>query len=257
MPGYWYLDDALWDVIYPNAKAYKVIYDLVPENEKYYEGETDFERIAVFVVNTYVSPMNDESGGELAPSITMANYYTPSDFYFLGFVNEEDLALYGMDKVILSMLDDWHGSINPMSDENYSTDYIGNASNVGKIVMSLPLAQYIDTSDGTFTEKSLVLQTSEEPYGLTVNYTFNMKLINSNDEIALTPITQYEKAVLDAPINAYVAEQLQKNINQLYVRIGNLDEITINVKYINQNSYDQVPSDIYTIHTNRSTFYDE
>lgn len=255
MVGYWYLDDARWDLIYPQARAYKVTYDLTPENEKYYKGETHFERIAVFVVNTYVSPIYD-GGNRVPEEHVKANEYIPSDFYFLGFVKDEDAALYGRDKVILSMLDNWYTSINPMSDENYSTDYIGDAPKVGMIVKSLPLAQYIDTSAGTFTEKTIMIQTSEEPYSLTVNYTFNRKLEKSSDEIAFTPITLQEQSVINAPINAYVAEQLWKNINQLYARIGNVDEITINVNYVERNSSGKAADATYTIHTKRNTFYD-
>lgn len=242
-------------MIYPQASAYKVTYDLMPENEKYYKGETHFERTAVFIANTYVSPIYDGGNG-VPEEHVKANEYIPADFYFLGFVNENDAALYGRDKVILSMLDNWYMSINPMSDENYSTDYIGDAPKVGMIVKSLPLAQYIDTSAGTFTEKTIMIQTSEEPYSLTVNYTFNTKLEKNSDDIAFTPITLQEQSVINAPINAYVAEQLWKNINQLYARIGNVDEITINVNYVERNSSDKTANATYTIHTKRNTFYD-
>lgn len=248
----WFYDTAIWDIIYPHARAYKVTYDLTPENEEYYEGKTHFERVAVFAVNDYVSPIYDGEGGIPEPNVPGGNFFIPADFYFLGFVDEESAAFHGCDQVILEMLNDWYGTLNPMSDEYYRTDYIGDAQKVAKIVKSLPLHEYIDMSEGTFSDNSIVIQTAEEPYGLTVNYTFNTKLTNVSDEIALTPLTKREEGILNAPINAYVTNQLWQNINQLYSRIGNVGEITVNVYYIDEE-YDTL--NLYTIHTSRDYFY--
>jgi len=110
-------------------------------------------------------------------------------------------------------------------------------------------------SEGTFTDNSIVIQTAEEPYGLTVNYTFNTKLTNASDEIALTPLTKREEGILNAPINAYVTNQLWQNINQLYSRIGNVGEIDLVVHYVDERSEGSVPTATYTIHTSREYFY--
>ncbi|MBQ9973274.1 MAG: DUF4825 domain-containing protein, partial [Firmicutes bacterium] len=252
----YYWDVPRWDIIYPHARAYKVTYSLTPENEKYYEGETEFERIAVFAVNTYVSPIYDGSGA-MPESHVSHNppYYVPADFYFLGFVDKAEADFYGQDQEILYMLDQWFMTLNPMSDPYYRTEYIGNAPEVAKVVNSLPLHEYIDMSEGTFTDNAIRIQTAEEPYGLIVHYTFNFKLTSTSDEIWFTPVNSRQQEIMNSPINKYVESQLMMNINQLYDRIGNVGEIDLVVHYVDERSEGSVPTATYTIHTSREYFY--
>lgn len=252
----YYLDNARWDIIYPYAKAYRVTYELTPSDKRYYEGETDFEQIAVFTINNYVSPIYDGDGAMPKSHVSaLPPYYAPADFYFLGFVDETESNYYGQDQEILYMLNQWFVSLNPMSDPNYQTDYVGDARSVAKIINSLPLHEYIDTTGGTFTEHSIILQTKTEPYGITINYNFNNKLTSVSNKIWFTPVDSQRQTILNMPINKYVANQLMHNINQLYSRIGNLDEITINAHYIDEASKMHVSNSTYTIHSTRDAFY--
>ena len=154
------------------------------------------------------------------------------ELYFLGFADSEDIDLFGTDSVLLDMLDRWYTGINPGFPAHYTTEYIGNAMAVGKLIASLPLHEYIDMSSGTFSDKALVLQTAEEPYGLTVNYDFTKESpLDMTDEIAMTPIDTRSRQILSSGLNAYVVRQVYTNMNRLFDGIGNLGILTVNLQY--------------------------
>ena len=224
-----YYDEVRWDLIFPSAIAVSVDYELHPYMPEFYTEETKFEdQIAIFVSNNYLkdknNPRTDEPYG---------------DFYFLGFADEEKIEMFGQDSAILNMLESWYFEINPMSDGNYYTDYIGDAVNVGKLVMSLPLSEYIDTSDGTFTDKAIIIKTDKEPYGLTINYWFDEDIAGVSDDIALTPIDETNQEILSYAydVNAYLMRRVFMNINTLFEGIGNVDNITVNLHVLKDGQY--------------------
>lgn len=220
-----FYDDVLWDVIYPKAKAYRISYEIIPHNDKYFDGERSVEKIAVFAVNDYVDGNEKEMSTDTYGSQI-------GEFYLTGFVDSKDEENCDCSAVIIRRLNDWYTSINPVSPSPYSTDYIGDAATVGKIVNALPLHEYIDVSDGTFSDKALVLQTTKEPYGLTVNYNFTENSpLDKTDEIAWTPIDTRRRKILDSGLNAYVAQQVYINIGKLFDNIGNLGVLTVNLHY--------------------------
>ena len=216
-----FYDDVKWDVIYPKAKAYEIDYEITPYMEEYFAGKTKEKRIALFAVNDYITNA-EEADGEAQIG----------ELYFLGFADSEDIDLFGTDSVLLDMLDRWYTGINPGFPAHYTTEYIGNAMAVGKLIASLPLHEYIDMSSGTFSDKALVLQTAEEPYGLTVNYDFTKESpLDMTDEIAMTPIDTRSRQILSSGLNAYVVRQVYTNMNRLFDGIGNLGILTVNLQY--------------------------
>ena len=215
-----FCDEVRWDFIYPKAKVFRIQYEVTPYSAEHFVGEPKRERFALFIVNDYITGLSEKEKREPV-----------GDFYFVGFLNENQLAVYGMDSVVLRQLENWYYNLNPQDPAYYHTDYIGNAPEVSRIVASLPLHEYIDTRNGTFSENALVLQTAEEPYSLTVNYSFSEKPENVSDEIALTPVDAESQAVLDLGINAYVGRQIFLNMNRMFSSIGNLGEIIINLNY--------------------------
>ncbi|MCI8631646.1 MAG: DUF4825 domain-containing protein [Firmicutes bacterium] len=224
-----YYDDALWNVIYPRAKAYKISYEITPYNDKYFEGDRIAEEIAVFAVNDYI---REEEG-----KVPVDQFGSPlNEFCFVGFVDKEDADYYGLDSAVLDMLNNWYISINPVYPSYYGTDYIGNAVAVGKIVNSLPLHEYIDTSEGVFSDKALVLQTSEEPFALTINYDFTKDSpLDTTDEIGLTPVSTRHKQILSSNLNAFVVDWVYTNMGRLFDNIGNLGILTVNLHYTENN----------------------
>lgn len=224
-----YYDEVRWDLIFPSAIAVSVDYELHPYMPEFYMGETKFEdQIAVFVSNNYLKDKNNPRTDE-----------TYGDFYFLGFVEQKRIEEYGQDSEILRMLENWYFNLNPMSDGNYYTDYIGDAVNVGNLVMSLPLSEYIDVSDGTFTDKAISIKTDKQPYGLTINYWFDEDIAGVSDDIALTPIDETNQEILSYAydVNAYLMRRVFMNINTLFGGIGNVDNITINLHVLKDGQY--------------------
>ena len=104
---------------------------------------------------------------------------------------------------------------------------------VGKLIASLPLHEYIDMSSGTFSDKALVLQTAEEPYGLTVNYDFTKESpLDMTDEIAMTPIDTRSRQILSSGLNdpqtldlASPAHWIHPGMPRLWLQHGTADRL--------------------------------
>ena len=213
-----FYDAPRWDVIYPGAKLIETEFEVTPLQSKYFTGKTTEKRLGVFVVNDYAAPedVKEKTGQDCG------------EFYFIGFVPEETTEI---DSKVLEMLENWYTRLNPMVPSVYSSKYLGNAPAVGQLIASLPLHEYIDMSEGSFSSRSIELQTAQEPYGLTIHYTFSEKPEQRTDEIAMSPVDERSRAILDTGINAYVAREIYRNIDRLFTGIENLGEVTIVLHY--------------------------
>ena len=152
----YYMDYAPWDIIYPSAQVYKMDYELIPRELKYY---------------------NDFAGGGFEPTKHGNKRYKEAYgvFYsynlddktiqavFLGFINPSDLAEHGLDYSVMNMIDsDFENRVIQEVLKRNHMDYVGDASRVGAFARCLPMAGYWN---------GMQLQTKEEPYGLIANYT--------------------------------------------------------------------------------------
>lgn len=216
-----FYDEPLWNIIYPKAKIFRISYEVTPYMEKYYEEDTNVDVIAVFAVNDYVT--GDEA--------VYADGEAIGDFHFVGLIDETTVNNGELDSFALRILNYWYTDFNPMFPAHYAAQYIGDAAQVGKLVNSLPLHEYIDVTGGTFSDKALVLQTAKEPYGLTVNYNFGDKALDKTDEIAMTPVSTRSRQILSSGLNAYVVGTVYDNITRLFDDIGNLGVLTVNLHY--------------------------
>ena len=213
-----FYDAPRWDVIYPGAKLIEAEYEVTPHLSQYFTGKTTEKRLGVFAVNDYVAP--EEAKEKLGQDC--------GEFYFIGFVPEGTEEL---DSKVLEMLENWYTRLNPMVPSVYGSKYLGNAPAVGRMVGALPLHEYIDGSEGSFSSRSLELQTAQEPYGLTIHYTFPEKPEQNTDEIAMSPVDERSRAILDTGINAYVGREIYRNIDRLFAGIENLGEVTMVLHY--------------------------
>ena len=222
-----YRDKAHWDLTYKGARVYKVDYELIPYmKDKYIDwagggfketkaGNKRYsERYAVFVQNTYVE------------------HESLNDLYFIGFVHPSSAAEYGLDGAVLEMLDTWYeNNILSYAEVLNHTKYLGDVMNVGKLVTSLPMADKIDTSEGTFMDKAIMVQTAKEPYGITVNYWFDDPLYDYSSLSSAADYGKIENKELnsDTGLNKYIERQVYRNMDYLISGIENLTDVTINV----------------------------
>ncbi len=135
---------------------------------------------------------------------------------FLGFVRTQDRSELGDVDAILSMVNYDDPDLNPAAYRELKTPYIGDASKVGRIIRSLPLAQY---SNG------MELHTDREPYGLTVNYD-----LTGLEDIVFE--SDSERAKIDSrgwELNPYLSAQLYKNSAILLSLIDNCSTVEFNI----------------------------
>ncbi|MEL5864228.1 DUF4825 domain-containing protein [Clostridium cochlearium] len=96
----------------------------------------------------------------------------------------------------------------------YKDSYVGDNSSVGSIIKKLPANEY---------SAGFSLQTTKEPYEITVNYKINQNLGEEN----------YNKFWSDKKVNEF----LEKNAVVLLSLIQNADVIEFNVDNIGEKSY--------------------
>lgn len=194
--GTFYANQARWDILYPGTKVMAVNYDLLATDG----GVYNYKEYAVFTQMDFLRE-------DKRPTIKM-----------LGFISQNELEQHSsLDEAIFFKIHKWYREdVEPFITEKFHTPYLGNPSAVLKVVEALPLHQLIDTKEGTFTDKGLVLQTTTEPYGLTINY-------YSEDPLySLTPDGENL-------VNHFVESQIESNANILFKSIDNLGTVTINL----------------------------
>ncbi|MDD2217875.1 MAG: M56 family metallopeptidase [Eubacteriales bacterium] len=159
--------------IYPNAYIYKADYEVFPEYKELYSYDTyngtDFsitkkgaqryqEKYLLFTENVYLDKNDVEDIHQ---------------FYFVGFLSEEDIEEKGLESVAYELTSIWYyHEIQGNILKYLENKYVGNAVKTSKIIRALPMNHLMDFSSGTYTkeDKGIVLLTEEEPFGLILNY---------------------------------------------------------------------------------------
>lgn len=242
-----YPDQSPWKLIYPSLRVYKVDYELIPyKPDKYMDtagggfemtegGNKRYpERYAIFAENVYVEHEN------------------LSRLYFIGFIHPSNLAEYGMDASVLVMANQWYKErILPYSEEINSTDYVGDAMKVGSLIMSLPLKGKINTEEGTFAEKALAIQTEKEPYGIVVNYWFDVPIYD-NTRVTSRDFDESKIFFPEVDINTYIKKQIYENMAYIFKGVKNVSRITVNVGCLRDENTDNYTK--FTIRGQRGDF---
>ena len=192
-------------VIHPNIAVYRVDYTLdtaYPDSYSFTGG--DFEIGSGNKTKIYKDQLavfrQDQRG--------MAR--------FLGFVWTQGRSELGDVDAILSMVNYTDPNLSPAACRELKTPYIGDASKVGRIIGSMPLAQY---------SKGMELHTDGEPYGLTVNYDLTELgsiVFESDPEREKTDSRGWE-------LNPYLSAQLYKNSAILLSLIDNCSTVEFNI----------------------------
>lgn len=219
-----YPDQSPWKLIYPSLRVYKVDYELIPyKPDKYMDtAGGGFEmteagnkrypaRYAVFAENVY------------------AEHEDLSRLYFLGFIHPSNLAEYGLDASALSMANQWYKErILPYCESINATDYVGDAMKVGSLIMSLPLKERINTEEGAFAEKALAIQTEKEPYGIVVNYWFDVPIYD-NTKSTSRDFDESKIFFPEVDINTYLKKQIHENMGYIFRGVKNVSRVTVKV----------------------------
>lgn len=219
-----YPDQSPWRLLYPSLRVYKVDYELIPyKPDKYSDvagggfemteaGNKRYpERYAVFADNVY------------------AEHEDLSRLYFLGFIHPSNLVEYGLDASILLMANQWYKeSLLTYCESINQTEYVGDAMKVGSLIMSLPLKEKINTEEGAFAEKALSIQTEKEPYGIVVNYWFDLPLYD-NTKLSSRIFDEGKNPFPEIDVNPYIKKQLYENMGYIFNGVKNVSRITINV----------------------------
>lgn len=219
-----YPDQSPWKLIYPSLRVYKVDYELIPyKPDKYMDiagggfeiteaGNKRYpERYAVYGENVY------------------ADHEDLSRLYFIGFIHPSNLAEYGLDASVLLMANQWYKErILPYCEVINGTDYVGDAMKVGSLIMSLPLKEKINVEEGAFAEKALAIQTEKEPYGIVVNYWFDVPLYD-NTELTSRDFDKTKIFYPEVPVNTYIKRQIHENMGYIFNGVKNVSRVTVNV----------------------------
>lgn len=219
-----YPDQSPWKLIYPSLRVYKVDYELIPyKPDKYMdiagggfemteEGNKRYpDRYAVFAENVY------------------AEHEDLSRLYFIGFIHPSNLAEYGLDASVLLMTNQWYKeSILPYCEVINGTDYVGDAMKVGSLIMSLPLKEKINTEEGAFAEKALAIQTEKEPYGIVVNYWFDVPIYD-NTKLTSRNFDETKIYFPEVNVNTYIKKQVYENMGYIFNGVKNVSRVTVNV----------------------------
>ena len=115
------------------------------------------------------------------------------------------------------------GKSTPMTELlNYKGSYVGDNSSVGNIIERLPAHEYLD---------SFELQTSQEPYEITINYkTFDEATVELEDgstsKASLSKILQG---------NSMIILSLVKNVEIINFNVGDQNTMTFDITTLSDN----------------------
>ncbi|HVI41625.1 MAG TPA: M56 family metallopeptidase [Anaerovoracaceae bacterium] len=189
--------DTSWSIIYPNAAVFRIDYTLdiaYPDQYSFPGGGFEIgEGNKTKIYKAQLAVFQKDNIG---------------DVKFLGFVWPQDLGEMGEANAILHTVSYADPVQSPEALLKLKTPYIGDNSKVGRIVGSLPLAQY---------STGMELHTKAEPYGLTVNYDLTElgdRVFESRPDKAMTDSSGWDP-------NPYIAAQLYKNSAILLSLIDN------------------------------------
>lgn len=210
--------EASWSILYPNAVVLRVDYTLdIAYPDRYSFSGGGFEigegnKTKIYQDQLAVFKLDHQGNAK-----------------FLGFVWPQDRGELGDDPAILRTIGYADPELWPEALLELKIPYIGDHSKVGRIISSLPLADY---------GSGLELHTEEEPYGLTMNY----DLTALGDKIF---IPRPDKAMTDSSgwdPNPYLSAQLYKNSAILLSLIDNCSKVEFKITGLSESG---VP---YTYH---------
>ena len=202
--------DASWSVIYPDAAVFQIDYTLsIAYPDKYNFAGGDFEvgegnRTKIFRDELAVFSLNEEGRA-----------------VFLGFISASYAEGLGQPTAIISLIN--HGEMKERSASliEAKTPYVGDNSKVGKLIGLMPLSKYFS---------GMELQTSKEPFGITVNYDLSEaggKVFESGGERAPTDSRGWD-------VNPYIKVQLSQNAAMLLSLVDNAGTVSIRVKGVTE-----------------------
>lgn len=201
-----YVDqNASWSLIYPNTAVFRVDYTLniaYPDQHTFAGG--GFEIVEGNKTKRYID------------QLAVFKLDEPGTAKFLGFVLPQDRGELGDDPAILRTIGYADPELRPEALLSLKTPYIGDHSKVGRILGSLPLAEY---------GSGLELHTKEEPYGLTMNYdltAFGDRIFKPRPDKAMTDSSGWD-------LNPYLNEQLYKNSAILLSLIDNCSKVELKI----------------------------
>lgn len=210
--------EASWSLIYPNAVVLRVDYTLdIAYPDQYSFAGGGYEIGEGNRTKTYKDQL----------AIFKLDYQ--GNAKFLGFVWPQDRGELGDDPAVLRTIGYADPVLWPEALLELKIPYIGDHSKVGRIIGSLPLAEY---------GAGLELHTKEEPYGLTMNY----DLTELGDKIFKPRL---DKAMTDSSgwdPNPYLLAQLYKNSAILLSLIDNCSTVEFKITGLSETG---VP---YTYH---------
>jgi len=202
--------DSSWSVIYPGAAVFRVGYTLdiaYPDQYTFPGGGFEVgEGNKTKVYKDQLAVFRKDNLGNTR---------------FLGFVWPQDRGELGDSGAILHTLNYTDPAQSPEALLKLRTPYIGNNSAVGRILGSLPLAQY---------STGMELHTKAEPYGLTVNYDLTAlgnKVFKDRPDRALTDSSGWNP-------NPYLNAQLHKNSAILLSLIDNCSTVEFKITGISE-----------------------
>ncbi len=197
--------EASWSLIHPNVVVLWVDYTLdIAYPDQYSFAGGDFEigegnKSKIYKDQLAVFQLDHQGNAKL-----------------LGFVWAQDRGELGDDPAILRTIGYADPALRPEALVALKIPYIGDHSKVGRIIGSLPLAEY---------GSGLALHTKEEPYGLTMNYDLTAlgdKIFKPRPDRAMTDSSGWEP-------NPYLSAQLYKNSAVLLSLIDNCSEVEFKI----------------------------
>ena len=218
--------DASWSVIYPDTAVFRVNYTLdiaYPDEYSFPGGGFEIgEGNKTKIYKDQLAVFQKDNIGNVK---------------FLGFVWLQDRGELGDAKAVLRTISYADPVQNPEALLKLKIPYIGDNSKVGRIVGSLPLAQY---------STGMELHTKAEPYGLTVNYDLTGigdKVFKSRPDKAMTDSSGWEP-------NPYLAAQLYKNSVILLSLIDNCSTVEFRITGMSESG---VPYTYYYLRDRETT----
>lgn len=197
--------NASWSLIHPNVVVFRVNYALnIAYPDRYSFAGGGFEIGDGNKTKRYKNQLAVFKLDELGTA------------KFLGFVWPQDRAELGDDPAILRTIGYADPELRPEALVALKIPYIGDHSKVGRIIGSLPLAEY---------SSGLELHTKEEPYGLTMNYDLTAlgdKVFKPRPDKAMTDSSGWDP-------NPYLSAQLYKNSAILLSLIDNCSKVEIKI----------------------------
>ncbi len=198
-------EEASWSVIYPNVTVLQVDYTLdIAYPDQYSFAGGGFEigegnRTKIYKDQLAVFQLDQLANAK-----------------FLGFVWLQDRAELGDARAIIRMIGYSDPNQSPEALLKLKIPYIGDHSKVGRILGSLPLAQY---------STGLELHTKSEPYGLTVDYDMTElgeRVFESRPDKAMTDSSGWDP-------NPFLKAQLYKNSAILLSLIDNCSTVEFKI----------------------------